>query len=139
MSQPALVLGTIQTRRPDDPWQALVVSQTNRAVIAGLTTAPHGLCADCFYMPPSHAEQPLLWGFSGYCPQPEQYWMAWLEAFESCLQQMIWSEVQLHLQTPWHGAHYLRWHAGLSEHQPGASVVVLRSDWEHDAGFFRFG
>lgn len=137
--KPALVFGTVQAPRPDDRWQALHVAQINRSAIAALPEAASGLCADCFYMPPSADDAAFLWGFTGHCVHPEQQWLRWLEGFEQLLQQMIWSEVQLNLQTPWHGAHYLRWLAAPQPHAPGAPVVALRTDWEHDAGFFRFG
>ena len=139
MSRPALIFGTLQTPRPADPWQALSVAQTNRSALAGLAEAAHGLGPDCFHMPPSPPAAPLLWVFASYCAEPEQHWLPWLDAFEQVLAEMIWSEVQLNLQTPWHGAHYLRWQAGAQQHQPTEPVVPLRTDWEHDAGFFRFG
>jgi len=139
MSRPALVFGTLQAPRPADAWQALSVAQTNRSALARLEAGSHGLDSECFHMPPSASDAPLLWVFASHCPQPEQHWLPWLDAFEAVLTQMVWSEVQLNLQTPWHGAHYLRWQAGPEPHQPGQAVVPLRTDWEHDAGFFRFG
>lgn len=136
--KPALVFGTVQTPRPSDPWQALHVAQINRSAMAALVASAHGLCADCFHQPPSADDASFLWGFTSHCAEPEQQWLPWLAAFEQLLAQMIWSEVQLHLQTPWHGAHYLRWLAEPKAHAPGEAVMALRSDWEHDVGFFRF-
>lgn len=67
----------------------------------------------------------------------EYEWEQWISSFEALLKKMYWVDATVHLETELSGQHRFSWEAGASCHEPSASPLSVRCEWEHEPAIQR--